>query len=333
MNKRKSQLLPGIVFLAQGCCVWILTFAAAALAGTADPAPAVRLNTESRGMFPAFPGAEGFGAWARGGRGGVVIPVTTLADFSPGKEAPVAGSLRAAVMASGPRTVIFRVAGEIILKAPLVIEQPFVTLAGQSAPGGGICIRGRQVVVRSHDVVIRHLRFRSENNDCLSIASSRDVIVDHSSFEWGTDENLSLTGDNRDVTVQWCIIAEGLLPHSMGSIIGASGGVTVHHCLYAHNSTRNPRLGGIGGRNPIIDFRNNAIYDWRGNAGYNSWETVRINYVGNYLKPGPSTPREAGGRAVSPGSRFTRLYIRDSVIEGQPDKSADNWLMVSPGRG
>ena len=291
------------------------------------------LTNESRRMLPAFPGAEGFGAWSRGGRGGKVLGVTTLEDFSPGKEAPVPGSLRAAVMTLGPRTIIFQVTGDIRLKAPLKVEHPYITLAGQSAPGSGVSIHGQPVAVQTHDVVIRYLRFRSENQDCLSIVSSQDVIVDHSSFEWGTDENLSLTGNNRNITLQWCIIAEGLLRHSMGSILGASGGVTVHHCLYAHNATRNPRLGGIGGRSPIIDFHNNAIYDWRDNAGYNTWESVRLNYVGNYLKPGPSTPEEVRGRAVSPGSRFTRLYIRDSVIEGLTEESADNWLMVTPGQG
>lgn len=300
---------------------------------TGLPADAVetQLRQTSRRMLPAFPGAEGFGMWAVGGRGGSVIPVTNLADFLPGKEASVPGSLRAAVMTPGPRTVIFRVAGDIRLKAALVINHAYITLAGQTAPGDGVCIGGHPVIIQTHDVVIRYLRVRSENNDCLSVASSTDVIIDHSSFEWGTDENLSLTGNNRNITVQWSIIAEGLLKHSMGSIIGAAGGVSVHHSLYAHNGTRNPRLGGIGGRNPIIDFRNNAIYDWRGNSGYNSWEAVRINYVGNYLKPGPSTPPKVRGRAMNPGSRFTRLYIADSVIEGLPEQSADNWLMVEPG--
>lgn len=298
----------------------------------ANGAAALRLEDASRQMRPAFPEAEGFGMWTAGGRGGQAIAVTTLADFVPGREAPVPGSLRAAVMAEGPRIVVFRVAGYIDLKAPLVLDRPFLTLAGQTAPGDGVCLRGNRVLIQTHDVVIRYLRIRSENNDCLSIASSRNVMIDHCSLEWGTDENLSLTGDNRNVTVQWSIIAEGLLRHSMGSIIGAAGGVTVHHSLYAHNGTRNPRLGGIGGRNPIIDFRNNAIYDWKDAAAYNSWEAVRINYVANYLKPGPSTSPKARGRAMAPGSRFTRLFLRDSVIEGFPEKSADNWLMVEPGR-
>ena len=323
----------GISRTGRGSLVLALFVATTTFVPNARPSDALetQLRQDSRRMLPAFPGAEGFGMWAVGGRGGRVIPVTNLTDFLPGKEAPVAGSLRAAVMSPGPRTVIFRVAGDIRLKAALLISQAYLTLAGQTAPGDGVCLRGHPVIIQTHDVVIRYLRVRSENNDCLSVASARNVIIDHSSFEWGTDENLSLTGNNRNITVQWSIIAEGLLKHSMGSIIGAAGGVSVHHSLYAHNGTRNPRLGGIGGRNPIIDFRNNAIYDWRGNSGYNSWEAVRINYVGNYLKPGPSTPPKVRGRAMTPGSRFTRLFIADSVIEGLPEQSVDNWLMVEPG--
>src|SRR5215471_5276536 len=218
----------------------------------------------------ALPGAEGFGAQTPGGRGGRVWFVRNLNDEGP-------GSFRAVVTAQGPRIVIFRVGGLITLKSPIKITEPFLTIAGQTAPGDGICLRGSEISILTHDVIARYLRFRPGDIsggevDALNImGASRDVIVDHCSATWSIDECLSPSGAISNVTVQWCLIAEGLNrsihskgSHGYGSLARASGGVTLHHNLWAHNEERNPRLGDNYGRGtpPTFDFRNNVMYDW-----------------------------------------------------------------------
>ncbi len=272
----------------------------------------------------AFPGAEGFGAYAKGGRGGKVLFVTNLNDAGP-------GSLRAAIDAKGPRTVVFRVGGTIELKKRLQIREPFITIAGQTAPGDGICLKGAQdtlMLLNTHDVIIRYLRVRTgytgdkdENEgDSISVYNSQNFIIDHCSTSWGTDETLSCTQNCDRYTVQWCIIAEGLdyYGHSMGSIL-AGDRSTWHHNLYAHCGTRNPRFSGLC----RCDFRNNVIYDWRSAAGYGDFRA--LNYVNNCLKPGPSTTQKpprfiTGDSYVLPGS----LFASGNVIDGWPEISTDN---------
>ncbi|MHC4532557.1 MAG: pectate lyase family protein [Planctomycetota bacterium] len=226
-------------------------------------------------LLRAFPEAEGFGAFTPGGRGGDINFVTTLDDYIPGKEQHIPGSLRAAVDSEGPRYILFRVSGTIELKADLWIRKPFVTIAGQTAPGGGICIKDYQVVLATHDIVIRHLRFRSGDETrkeqmSIGIFGGHDSIIDHCSMSWAIDEVMSSFGTVHNLTVQWSIIAEGLSrsfhpkgEHSKGSILNGDGGVSIHHCIYAHNSARNPRVDTI-----ILDFRNNIIYNWGYRAGY-----------------------------------------------------------------
>jgi hypothetical protein len=247
-------------------------------------------------QLPAFPGAEGYGSQTPGGRGGKVLIVANLNDSGR-------GSLRAALEAEGPRIVAFRVSGIIDLKTPIRITQPFVTVAGQSAPGGGITLRGHGIAVNTHDVVIRHLRARpgdlsGDEVDGIAIGgASRNVVIDHCSVSWSVDENLSPSGAISDVTVQWSIIAEGLNrsvhakgAHGYGSLVRASGGLTLHHNLWAHNPSRNPRLGCNYGRPPFprFDVRNNVIYNAGGPnvAG----DTFEANYLANYHKPGPDSP-------------------------------------------
>src|SRR5690606_17601334 len=180
--------------------------AAASLHGATPAAP-----------VPAFPGAEGFGAFTPGGRGGRVIAVTTLESDGP-------GSLRAAVQAKGPRIIVFRVGGLIDMKGGIAIEEPFVTIAGQTAPGDGICLANGSLTIRTHDVVLRHLRVRvgdgptggnPENRDALCIAGSGDeaynIVVDHCSFSWALDENVQTWRGPRDITIQWSITSESLL--------------------------------------------------------------------------------------------------------------------------
>jgi pectate lyase len=223
---------------------------AAALLGAA----AVLAATPSDLPLPAFPGAEGFGANTPGGRGGKVLFVTHLNDSGP-------GSLRAACEAAGPRIVIFRVSGTIALKTPIVVRQPYLTVAGQTAPGDGICLRDQPFAIATHDVVVRHIRSRlgdesAQEQDAFGVLhGSRDVVIDHVSATWSIDEALSLSGNNQNITIQWCLIGESLRQskhakgaHGYGSLARANGPVTFHHNLWIHNDARNPRLGDNYGR-------------------------------------------------------------------------------------
>lgn len=289
---------------------------------------------------PAFPEAEGFGMYTQGGRGGKVIAVTNLNDSGP-------GSLRAAIETKGPRIVVFRVCGIIDLKKDLKVREPFLTIAGQTAPGDGICIRNYGFGVNADQVIIRHLRFRPGDTmrkevDPFDIGEARDVIIDHCSASWGIDETLSVNGAKNDaITVQWCLISESLNDsyhkkgkHGYGSlIVGASGGYTFHHNAYVHHNSRNPRPGGKEGSPGIVfDFRNNLIYNWGHRAGYNSQTALKMNYIANYLKPGPSTQESSRTMAFLVGGKATRMFMEGSLIEGFPEATRDNWLAVKPSK-
>ena len=300
--------------------------------------------------IPAFPGAEGFGAYSKGGRGGKVLYVTNLADQGP-------GSLRWAVEQKGSRTVVFAVSGTIELTDRLNIENPYITIAGQTAPGNGICLKGETLRIATHDVIIRYIRVRLgdgkqgkgslQGKDAISISVGEDIIVDHCSASWSLDEVLSASTSDPTltrVTVQWCFITEGLNPdrHGFGSLIRGTGGAKYSflHNLYAHNLGRNPRPGNYDS-NPhrkdpeglLLDFRNNVIYNWGGgHAGYNndSRSVTRLNYVGNYLIPGPDS--EPTGIAYATGSPYNRAYFEGNYYNGKlPDdpwdlvKYRDNW--------
>jgi pectate lyase len=280
---------------------------------------------------PAFPGAEGFGARTPGGRGGRVLIVRTLDDSGP-------GSLREALAAKGPRIVVFRVGGLIALASPIEIAEPYLTIGGQTAPGDGICIRGRDVVIRTHDVVVRHIRFRpgdvsGAEVDGLSIGGgAHDVIVDHCSAGWSVDESLSLAGDVRDVTVQWSLIAEALNnsvhhkgEHGYGSLMRANGGVTLHHNLWAHNIARNPRLGDNYLRPPFptFDVRNNVIYDYGQICSGMTGDRLSANYVGNYIRPGPSSQTKRGVIVLT-DTAAVAFHVAGNVVEGRPELSAND---------
>ncbi len=279
----------------------------------------------------AFPGAEGFGAGTGGGRGGKVIIVANLNDSGP-------GSLRAACEADGPRVVLFRVAGLIELGSPIAIRQPFLTIAGQSAPGDGVCLRGYGLSVDTHDVVIRFLRSRpgdiaGKEVDAMAIGgASRNVILDHCSASWGVDEVLSPSGGISDITVQWCIISEGLNrsvhhkgAHGYGSLARAVGGVSFHHNLWAHNTARNPRLGDNYGKPPFptFDVRANVMYDYGSMCSGMTGDILSVNYVGNYIKPGPSSNR-ARAPIVFTDTADAKYFIAGNVVEGRPEWTADN---------
>lgn len=272
--------------------------------------------------IPSFPGAEGFGAKSKGGRGGRVIIVSNLNDSGP-------GSLRAAVDAKGPRIVVFSVSGLIEIKKEIHLTEPYITIAGQTAPGDGICVRGNGLSINSHDVIIRYMRFRpgdiaGKEVDALSIGGeSRDVIIDHCTTGWSVDECLSPSGAIANITVQWCIIAEGLDksvhhkgPHGYGSLTRAVGGLTMHHNLWAHNTARNPRLGDNYMKPPFptFDIRNNVIYNFGGIASGMTGDTLSANYVANYIRPGSSSNTRKGVIVFTKEAR-TKYYATGNVIE------------------
>lgn len=280
--------------------------------------------------LPAFPGAEGAGALARGGRGGRAIFVTNLDDAGP-------GSLRAACEAEGARIVVFRVSGTIRLKSAIRVTAPYLTLAGQTAPGDGICIRDYPFIVTTHDVVVRYLRSRlgdvsNREEDCIDFGhGARDSIFDHCSATWSIDECLSLSGDDSNLTIQWCLIGESLNAskhhkgaHGFGSLSRANGPVSWHHNLWIHNNGRNPRLGGNYSKppDPTFDVRNNVIYDFGHTASGQTQGRLHVNYVANYIRPGPSSTAH---KPIAVGSNSAlRFYIRDNVFEGYADLTADN---------
>jgi pectate lyase len=259
------------------------------------------------GGLPAFPGAEGFGCGTPGGRGGQVITVTNLNDAG-------AGSLRAALESSGRRFVVFAVSGTIDVSEQIVVDSPYLTVAGQTAPGGGITLRAADgnvsglVDVRTHDVVIRFMRFRTgappsvtgENLDGVNIwRDGHDVVIDHNSFSWAVDENVSTWDDAHDITFSWNIIAQGLREsthpdgeHSKGLLVSgdATGDISVHHNLFAHNTARNPQVTSPG----LIQVVNNVIFNYGDSAlqTSNPYGPPQVEIVGNYFKAGPDSDPE-----------------------------------------
>ncbi len=291
-------------------------------------------------LLPAFPGAEGFGAFAVGGRGGDVYHVTNLNDSGP-------ESLRNGIQtATGPRTIVFDVSGTIELQSLLRVDKPFLTLAGQTAPGDGISVANWTTSIRNtHDVIVRYMRFRPGDikcpkiqDDSLNVFRATDVIIDHVSGSWSIDETLSVTEADR-VTVQWSLITESLNnschqkgPHGYGSLIAyGNGGVTYHHNLYAHHVSRMPRPGS----EIRFDFVNNVLYNWGSKAGYTGAnpDSPRINYIGNYAIAGPSTPASRLMNVFQGGGTDTQIYQTGNSIDGNRNGIRDGvdtgWAMFN----
>ena len=290
-----------------------------------DAKPAVTLRNLRPDRPPAFPGAEGFGKFAIGGRGGRVIAVTNLNDAGP-------GSLRAACEAEGPRTVVFRISGTIPLKSELKIKHPFLTIAGQTAPGDGICVAHRNVKCDAENVIIRYMRFRP--GDVAGVESDgfggecSHSIIDHCTVSWGIDETLSINKAN-NFTVQWCMISESLFNslhkkghHGYGGLWGGPGG-SWHHNILAHHSSRNPRASGneVSG---LMDCRNNVIYNWGFNSAYGG-EMWPRNWVNNYYKPGPATEPKVAHRIFLQKDARGRMFADGNFMYGSPEVSRDNW--------
>jgi pectate lyase len=262
------------------------------------------------GSLPAFPGAEGYGTGTPGGRGGRVCQVTTLDDSGP-------GSLRACVESSGPRIVVFRTGGTIDLQDRLLVTQPYLTIAGQTAPGDGITLRvdpdsstdKGTMQIQTHDVVIRYVRFRPGDNghgddshDALQLykAGVYNVVADHCSFSWGIDENVNSYDETHDITVSSSIISEALSSsthplgeHSKGMLAGGvnAHNVSIHHNLFASNVDRNPQISGVS----VADIRNNVVYNYGDGSGHgvtlvsSANGEPDVNWIGNYYKPGPAS--------------------------------------------
>ena len=302
-----------------------------------EPAPA---------SVVAFPGAEGAGAFALGGRGGRVLFVTNLEDSGP-------GSLRAAAEAGGPRTILFRVSGTIRLRTPLVIHEGRVTIAGQSAPGDGITLRDQRLQVSADDFVIRYIRSRlgdesKTESDAIWISKGRRIILDHVSASWSVDETLSASANYTnpdqgyyDLTVQWSIISESLThslhakgEHGYGSLIRAGRGakVSFHHNLWANHEARMPRPGNYSGPevDPLgafFDFRSNVFYNWgKGHSGYNADKATlsRYNFVDNAYVAGPQSEKAI---AFDESDMLARAWFAGNSMNGTIP--ADPWSLVT----
>lgn len=291
----------------------------------------------NRDTVSAFPGAQGGGRLATGGRGGRVFKVTSLADDYS------AGTLRWAINQVGKRIIVFDVAGTINLTSDLTIKNGDVTIAGQSAPGDGICIAGFPVYVKCNNAIVRFIRFRLGDINKLETdtfgGQGANIIIDHCTASWSEDECVSFYRV-KNFTLQWCLISESLnlSAHSKGAhgYGGLWGGVNAsfHHNLLAHHNSRNPRF--YGTRDGIVeesvDFRYNVIYNWGANSSYGG-EGGTYNIVGNYYKPGPATKASAKGRMVEPYGElapYGKFFVDDNILAGNSSVTNSNQLGVIP---
>jgi pectate lyase len=321
------------------------TIAAATICCLACSPGAANAETKSPQAQLAFPSAEGFGRFARGGRGGKIYKVTNLNDSGP-------GSLRAAVEAEGPRIVVFDVDGTLRLKSPLQIDNDFITIAGQSAPGGGITLRDYPLHIGANEVIVRYIRSRLGDEmkletDAVSIGQGRNIVIDHCSASWSNDETLSVTQRVEpglkhltDVTVQWSIIAESLNDaghekgqHGYGSLIQGSYGArySFHHNLWAHHQARMPRIGNyasvkVDREGIVADFRNNVFYNWGQGATtdfYNWKPGLERGYNLDPFYGRPDNPsRFAAGADLNSNaathSNFVNNWYRQGSATGGP---------------
>ncbi|HVE87085.1 MAG TPA: hypothetical protein VND93_29725 [Myxococcales bacterium] len=322
------------------------------VAACADPVPP---DCPLPAGLPVFPGAAGFGTTTPAGRGGRVIEVTSLADSGP-------GTLRSAVAEAGPRTIVFRVGGTITLQNHLEVLEPFLTVAGQTAPGGGVMLNGAGIAVLTHDVLLQHLRVRPgaiapidpEDNDSVTVLGSAggayNVVIDHLSMSWSEDETFSTYFGAHDVTLSWSVVSEPLRlsrhqkgAHSAG-VLFTNGArcASLHHTLMAHAGFRNPLVQGMG----RFDVVENVIYDWgelatevRALSAVN-----QVNLVGNEYRPGPSSQTDWRQVNVAVGHPVNELIKAESLYAtadkpqvfalanhgpSRPDDSSDEWSIAS----
>lgn len=279
----------------------------------------------------AFPGAEGYGKWTVGGRGGRVLTVTNLNDSGE-------GSFRDAVEQTGARIVVFAVDGTIELKSPLRINNDSITIAGQSAPGDGICLKDYPLVVNASNVIIRYIRVRVGDQyrlDSDGVGGGRygqkNVILDHLSVSWSIDECLSIY-KTENLTVQWCLVAHSLNTsvhtkgnHGFGGIWGGYK-ATFHHNLLANHASRNPRFSSVDGTK-WVDYRNNVVYNWGFKTAYGGGHHAEINMVNNYYKPGPASQHHRLLDVAEDGTG--RYYVAGNVMAGDDAVTRDNHSAIT----
>ncbi|TDD97805.1 polysaccharide lyase [Flavobacterium cellulosilyticum] len=306
---------------------------------------ASRPNDLPQAEIPAFPGAEGGGMFTYGGRGGNVYTVTSLEDRGP-------GTLREACEKGGARIIVFNVSGIIRLKSQLSIRAPYVTIAGQTAPGDGICIAGESFWIDTHDVIIRHMRFRrgetfvGRRDDAIGGNPVGNIMIDHVSATWGLDENMSMyrhmysPGANYpdekkptvNITIQNSLFGEALdtYNHAFGSTLGGENCAFIRN-MWANNAGRNPSIGWNG----IFNFVNNVIFNWYNRSTDGGDYTANYNIINNYYKPGPVTNltepisyrilKPESGRSKLPYMVFGRAFVDGNVINNNAKVSKDNW--------
>lgn len=328
---------------------WLLVRAGVSFLNQPNPTQAATLSplpSGSTAAVKAFPEAEGFGAKAKGGRGGKVMEVTTLADGG-------LGSLRACIESSGPRICVFRVAGTIELMENFSIKNPFLTIAGQTAPGGGITVKNHPTnidptfKITTNDVVLRYFRVRPGPSDepsswlrALTIddAKGHNIIIDHMSFSWSTDELLSTWYGPHDVTVQWSMLTEVLKEsthekgeHGTGPMFGSEGSynVSFHHNLLAHNDFRNPLIKTTG----MAEVVNNVIYNWGFYAMHaeDDYGKVPINIIGNFFKKGSDSSNSAFEIYLEDeGGLGFDVYAFDNIGPRRTNRSMSQDTLVDP---
>lgn len=306
------------------------------------------IEKPTENKVPAFPEAEGGGMYTTGGRGGMVYHVTTLADDINDN-----GSLRYILKLPGKKIVVFDISGTIHLQRELQVTEGSVTIAGQTAPGEGICIAGYPVVIKANNVIIRFLRFRMGDSnavegDALTCTGKQDILIDHCSFSWSTDECVSCYG-NTNFTLQYCFITESLRNsvhvkgnHGYGGIWGGTN-ATFHHNLLAHHDSRNPRFDHSYVDNAAygpLDYVNNVVYNWGGNSSYGGegvGSARKINMVNNYYKYGPATSKKTRlldptiscstcaekfpNQTIIPG----KFFLQGNYMYGSDEVTTDNW--------
>lgn len=291
-------------------------------------------------FLPAFPGAEGYGSKSKGGRDGQVYIVTNL-------NASGTGSFLEACEATGPRIIVFQTGGIIKISRTIVINHPYITIAGQTAPGDGICIQGAGINISTHDVIIRGIRVRvgddtngptADGRDGITVSNQNfppyNIIVDHCSVSWAIDENIDTWYPCHDITFQWCISSEALDsslhskgPHSKGMLIGPdTDRISIHHNLFAHNVERNPLIS-VNTRSEII---NNVVYNWKSrglNLGNCYPELSEYSdVISNYFKRGPNSNTLCFH--ISNCWTNAKVYVSGNIGPGRPTNSGDEWALI-----
>lgn len=326
--------------------LWILSLVACGQQNNID-------KTIVADLPSAFPGAEGFGKYTTGGREGKVFIVSNLDDKGP-------GSFREAVEAKERRIIVFSISGTIHLETKLNIRGD-VTIAGQTAPGDGICLADNPVILNGDNIIVRYLRFRmgdkyqkggmvdgNGGDDSFGGVRRKNIIIDHCSMSWSTDEVFSVyAGDS--TTLQWNLISEPLNysyhfetgdkdyeHHGYGGIWGGMH-MSAHHNLFAHCNNRTPRFNGTRHTpTEFVDYRNNVIYNWGSNNIY-AGEGGNYNIVNNFFKYGPNTSNSVKYRICNPGRNetigFGKWFVSGNFVDEAKDVTGDNRLGVHIGNG